>query len=75
MKELTYKLKEVTTDNIKYEELLEEIEIKYKEISEKFFVSQQKWQRSLAVEKRKNEQMRKQNESLAFSVKNLNEKL
>ena len=39
MKELTYKLKEVTTDNIKYEELLEEIEIKYKEISEKFFVS------------------------------------
>ena len=75
MKELTYKLKEVTTDNIKYEELLEEIEIKYKEISEKFFVSQQKWQRSLAVEKRKNEQMRKHNESLAFSVKNLNEKL
>lgn len=53
-------LKEVTSDNIRYEELLEETELKFKEVSEKLVIKDKKWQRDIAVEKRKAEQLTRQ---------------
>jgi hypothetical protein len=65
----------VTADNIKYEEILEEMEIKNKEVSERLLASERKWQRDLSVEKRKIEQLNRQVDLLKHEVKILNERL
>lgn len=38
---------------MKYEEILEDMEMKNKEVTERFLVTERKWQRDISVEKRK----------------------
>lgn len=71
----TLQLKEVTADNMKYEEILEDMEMKNKEVTERLLVTERKWQRDISVEKRKIQQLNRQVDQLKHELKILNEKL
>ena len=53
LKATTTQLRSVTADNIRYEEILEDAELRNKELTEQLANVEKKWQRDLTLEKRK----------------------
>ena len=75
MKAQAAEIRDLTRDNIKYEEILEEIEMHNKQLTEKLLVQEQKYRRSLDVHNRKNEQLARYNQRLKEELSILQDQL